>query len=123
MFVMVALLLVSVIGGSLLKSALAQHQMARQEQKRLQSEWLAESGLERAAANLLRNADYNGETWTISAADLKGNKEARVIITVKAVEEEQNRRQITVVADYPIDSPHRGRSRKTITVDLQKTKS
>ena len=70
LFALIALLLTSVIGGSLLKTALAQRRFALREQTRLQSIWLAESGIERAAARLSRDPNYTGETWSVSASDI-----------------------------------------------------
>ncbi|MCH7686191.1 MAG: pilus assembly PilX N-terminal domain-containing protein [Planctomycetes bacterium] len=121
LFAIIALLLTSIIGGSLLKTALAQRRLALREQIRLQSIWLAESGVERATAKLSRDANYTGETWSVSASDIGGNKEAKVIIEVETMNEAANRRRVTVIADYPHNSPQRSRTRKVITIDLVRT--
>jgi len=121
LFAMIALLLTSVIGGSLLKTALAQRRFALREQTRLQSIWLAESGVQRAVARLFRDPDYTGETWNVSASDIGGNKGAEVIIEVETVDDVPNRRRVTVIADYPQNLPQRSRTRTVITVDLDRT--
>ena len=121
LFALMALLLTSVIGASLLKTALAQRRFALREQTRLQSIWLAESGVERAVAGLSRDPAYTGETWSVSATDIGGNKDAEVKIQVETMDDAPNRRRVTVLADYPQNLPQRNRTRKVITVDLNRT--
>ena len=118
-FAMIALLLASVIGAALLKTALTQRRQARREQNRAQSEWLAESGAERAAALLARNAGYKGETWNVAATELGGHLSGRVVITVTPVPSDSNKRRINVTADFPADTPQRSRTSQTIEVDLK----
>jgi Tfp pilus assembly protein PilV len=117
-YAMIALLLASVIGAALLKTALAQRRQARHEQNRAQSAWLAESGVDRAAAMLVRDANYKGETWNVTAAELGGNLAGQVVIAVAPVSTDLNRRQVTVVADFPVGTRQRSRSRKTIEINL-----
>jgi Tfp pilus assembly protein PilV len=117
-YAMIALLLASVIGAALLKTALARRRQARHEQNRAQSAWFAESGVERAAALLARDANYKGETWGVTAAELGGKLDGQVVIEVAPVSSDPNRRQITVVADFPAGTKHRSRSRKTIEINL-----
>ena len=121
LFAMIALLLTSIIGGSLLKTVLAQRRFALREQTRLQSIWLAESGVERAVARLSRDPHYTGETWRVSASDIGGNKDAIVMIHIETVEDVPNRRRVTVIADYPQNLPQRRRTRTVVTVDLDRT--
>ena len=57
--------------GRALEMALAERDSNRDQERRLQAEWLVESGLERAACSPRgRCAAMRGETWPISAADL-----------------------------------------------------
>ncbi len=121
LFAIIALLLTSIIGGSLLKTALAQRRFALRDQTRLQSIWLAESGVERAAAMLSRDSNYTGETWSLPASDIGGNKAAEVIINIETVDDVPNRRRVTVIADYPQNLPQRSRTRTVNTVDLNRT--
>jgi type II secretory pathway component PulK len=115
---MIAVLLASAIGTILLKTALAQRRTAIREQRRQQSIWLAESAIDRAAAKLSRDGKYAGETWTVSAADLGGRDGARVVIKVAGVQSAAGLRTVSVTAEYPHDSPHRSRTTKSVTVDL-----
>jgi Tfp pilus assembly protein PilV len=118
-YAMIALLLASVIGAALLRTSLTQRQQARREQNRLQSDWLVESGVERAVATLVSDNKYEGETWNIDATELGGSRVGQVVIKVAAVKAEPNRRQITVTADFPAGTQQRSRSGKTIEVDLK----
>ena len=117
-YAMIALLLASVIGAALLRTALTQRQLARREQNRMQSQWLAESGVERAVATLVSDNKYAGETWNIDATELGGRRAGQVVIKVTPVKSKTNHSQITVTADYPAGTQQRSRSGKTIEVDL-----
>ena len=52
---------------------------------------------------LAADANYRGETWKISAADLEGRDDATVAIRVKLVPGKADRRAVRVQADYPSD--------------------
>jgi hypothetical protein len=78
------------------------------QQRHVQADWLAESGLERAAARLAESPDYYGETWHVAAEDLNGHDDARVQIIVEVPTSPECRR-VRVVADYPSESAHRVR--------------
>src|SRR4051812_23678064 len=79
--VLICLMLIVLIGGTLLRTGLVQRRQLRMEERKLQAEWLAESGLERAAARLAEDPAYRGETRKILAADLGGPWSGTVIIT------------------------------------------
>jgi hypothetical protein len=92
----------------------------------LQAAWLAEAGVERAAARLAADAKYAGETWPIAASELAGEAagkdnaaDAVVRIRVAAVEGKPNRRTVTVEADYPTDDVRRSRQTKQIIIDRE----
>ena len=70
--VLVCLMVLATMGGVLLRRGLAQHGQVEAGERRAQSEWLAEAGLERASARLAESPDYNGETWDLSPQDLSG---------------------------------------------------
>jgi hypothetical protein len=84
----------------------------------VQSQWLAESGVERAAAKLAADAAYSGETWTIPATDLGGQEAGVVRIEVKPVAEQEKRRTIKIEANFPDDPVHCARQEKEIVLDL-----
>lgn len=117
---MIAVLLASAVGMALLKTALAQRRTAIREQSRQQSLCLAESALDRAAAKLARDPKYAGETWEVSAADLGGRERGRVVIKVAGAKSAAKQRTVTVTAEFPADSPHRSRTTKTVTINLNR---
>jgi type II secretory pathway component PulK len=131
--VLVCLIIVTLISGAVLKVSVAQRELARSQERRLQAEWLAESGVERAMAGLARDRDYRGETWTLSAHDLGQSEReptgtspaqaetaaAQVTIAVERVPAATNRRRIHIQADYPLDPQGRSRHTKEIMIDLE----
>lgn len=113
---LLALALIAMVFGVLLKRAGGERTILRVEERAIQADWLAESGLERAAARLENDASYPGETWTIPAADLGGREGAEVRIEVEAVEGRPDRRRVRVQADHPPDAPSRARRSKTAII-------
>jgi type II secretory pathway component PulK len=83
---------------------------------RTQSQWLAESGIQRGAAKLLADPGYVGETWNIPPDQLQGEG-ANVTIQIETVESPPGRRQVQVLVEYPA-GPDALQVAKTITVDL-----
>ena len=118
MAALVYLVLALMVLGSLMGLASARRARARMEERRLQAEWLAESGLERAAAKLAAAPDYRGETWEPAAADLGGRDGGLVRIEVGPVENRPRRRHARAVAEYPRDSDRRARHTEHATIDL-----
>lgn len=82
--VLVCLLVMTVVGAAVAQSLLAGRREARREQDRLQTLWLAESGLARARARVDADPAYSGETWRISADELDDRRGADVEIVVEA---------------------------------------
>ena len=80
--VLVCLAVVGSFAMSLLRTAAARRRGAEAQQWRLQAQWLAESGLERAAVRLNADPRYAGEVWTPPPAELGGHA-AVVRIEVK----------------------------------------
>ena len=74
-------------------------------QWRQQAGWLAQSGLERAAARLARQRSFSGETWVLPAAALGGRQGGRVTIEVQTPAGRPGARQVRVTAFYP-DRPY-----------------
>src|SRR5262245_17424896 len=117
---MVCLLLAGLLLSSVLKLAVLQEQQLGFEKSRLQAAWLAESGLERAAARLAQEPGYSGETWKISAARLGGADAAVVVIRVQQTKTEESRRAIVVEATYPAEGPHHARLTGDAIVSVSK---
>ena len=134
--VLVCLLIITLISGAVLKVGLAQRDMNRERERRLQAEWLAESGVDRALARLTFDHSYTGETWPITAGELglperpataespgQADRSAAIVtIAVESIAGEANRRRIRVQADYPPDPPRRSRHSKQLLIDLEPNK-
>jgi hypothetical protein len=118
--VLVCLLVLALIAAGLLRMVHLQRGVLRTEERRLQADWLVESGLERAAARLADDAAYPGESWTLSARELEGPAPGVVTIAVEPGPgpAAAGSRLVTVVADYPGDPRQRVRSRKQAVVDV-----
>jgi hypothetical protein len=135
--VLICLVIITLISGALLKVSLAQRNMNGDRERRLQAEWLAESGVDRALARLTVDHNYSGETWPITAGELglpettaptespwrTARSAAIVTIAVEPIAGEANRRRIRVQADYPVDPPRRSRYSKQLLIDLEPNKT
>ena len=129
--VLVCLLVVMLLGAALLRVALTERDSNRDQERRLQAEWLVESGLERARARLAADGNYAGETWQIAAAEL-GLEDANanaglaagvVTIVVDRPAGAGGRRRVRVQADYPRDGPHPSRHSQERFIDLEPQKT
>jgi Tfp pilus assembly protein PilX len=116
--VMVLLLVVAGVVGALVQVLHVERQQIRSHDARLQTAWLAEAGLERAAARLRDAAGYEGETWTVPASSLGGTHGGRVEIRVERVAASPQLRRISVTADYPADPERRKRRSRESIVEI-----
>ena len=114
--VIVCLLVSTLIIAALLKLALLQSRRQIHEQHRVQAEWLADSALERVASRLSGDPGYQGETWSIEAAELGGRDGARVTIRVEADKSQTDNRRVEIEAIYPAEGPQPVRRRLTATI-------
>lgn len=123
----VAVLICFVVLGlmitALVKLGVAYRDQIRTAERRLQAEWLAEAGVDRALAKLSYDPDYKGETWEIpvdelglpAVKDTEKGPAAVVKIEVEPAKGQDGGRILRVRADYPPDSPRRVRvSREVI---------
>jgi hypothetical protein len=98
LIVMICLAVGSIFFGLMIRTGLAEWRLVRVQERQMQAAILAESGLNRAAARLAADADYQGETWQITAAELGGGEAAAVVISVAT---DGDHRTIKAQADYP----------------------
>jgi type II secretory pathway component PulK len=111
--VLVSLVVVTALVAGWTSDGLSLSRKSRDAEQRLQADWLAEAGLDRAAARLAVDHNYSGETWTIAPAELSSADGGRVEIHVAATGAS---RRISVAADYPADPQRRCRIRKEIVL-------
>ena len=116
--VLIGLIIIGLICAGLLKVALARRSEVALEERRSQTEWLAESGLERASARLAASGDYQGETWEIPAEDLGGRGPAKVLIEIQPIADRLDHRKVRVQADYPSESSLRTRQTREIIIKI-----
>jgi Tfp pilus assembly protein PilX len=131
--VLVCLIIVTLVTSAVLKVGLAQRELARVQERRLQAEWLAQSGIERALARLDDDRAYAGESWSIGAselglserapasarADQESSAAAVVLIAVERVPGDSGRRRVRAQADYPRDPHRRSRHTQEIMIELK----
>jgi len=115
LILLISLGIVAVLLSLLLRQAALARRAYQQDRQTLQAEWLAEAGVERAAARLAADAKYTGETWQVPARDLKGNDGGEVRIKIDAAA--SGRSTLHVEADYPAATETRSRCTKRIDVD------
>lgn len=109
---LVILALLSAWGAMLLKLAVAQRLQVQGEQRRLQCEWLAEAGLERAAARFARDSKYRKETWDIPADSLGGRD--RGVVTINIEPAASGSYRMSVTAEFPRDTAECVRITRTL---------
>ena len=115
--VLVCLMMATALFVLVVRQALAERRAIEMRCGGVQALWLAEAGVERAAARLAADPKYAGETWTISTAELGGSDGALVRIEVKAIADRPQRRLVRVEADYADAPERRCRQVKQIVVD------
>ncbi len=115
--VLVALLVVMLISSAIVRGLVVQHRLARAEQQRVQAFWFAESAVQRARAQLAATPDYDGETWQIELPE-SGYAPSQAVIRVEPIENEPDKRSITVEARLPNDPIDGVLEQRSLVVDL-----
>jgi len=96
--VLVGLLVVALIGTAMTRTVLLQRRATRQAEYEQQAAWLADSALQRARARLADDAEYQGETWTVAAAELAAGASGIAVIRIETAD---GARLIAIEATYP----------------------
>jgi len=78
----ISLLLVTATAAALIRTVLTQRSLIRSGEVRIQTEWLIQSGIAKAAAGLAADPAYRGEVWSIPADQLRNTFSARIQIEV-----------------------------------------
>lgn len=116
---LVAIAVATVVFMSTLRLAVAEREALQVEAWRAQAAWLVESGLERAAAKLAADPQYQGETWRVAGAALGGKLGAAVQIDVQPLPDQPERRSVHVRADYPDHPQRRARQSKQVVIEVR----
>ena len=120
--VLIVLLVCLAVAATLIvgavRIALTSHRATQTASWNVQARWLAESGLERAAAKLAAAAAYPGETWTIPAEELGAEESGVVRIEVQPIPEQEKHYKIKIEADFPDDPLHYARQEKEVVIEI-----
>jgi len=115
---MVSLAMLSMTAVALVRVTLLQRSMVRNNELRIQSEWLFQSAVVRASSELKSNAEYAGEEWKITAQSLGQTSGAVANISVDTVEGKTNERQASITVIYPPDDTERATVSRSVTISL-----
>ncbi|MHB8897273.1 MAG: hypothetical protein ACYC6Y_00850 [Thermoguttaceae bacterium] len=94
--VLVALLVATMLGASLIQAVLIHHRQVRILAGQQQASWLADAGVLRAVRHLSDSRDYTGETWQVPAEVLGPSRTAEVTIRVAQLDGRPDGREIQV---------------------------
>ncbi len=120
---LVCVALVVAMAGLMARMFVVHSQYGRAQFRRMQCQWLVDSGIERAAARLAADAEFTGETWRIEPEELDGQNAALVHIDVASDPTKPEDWLITVQADYPAEQPTRVRQTRTVHLAQPKSNS
>lgn len=115
---LICLLIVLLVSATVVRGLIVQHRSARTEIQQVQAAWLADSAIDRAAAKLDANRDYEGETWEVAIGETGDAAKGVAAIVVGAVDGEPDQRRISVEAHWPDDPVFRVMKKRQLTVDL-----
>ena len=118
-----ALLIVSMLGASLIRTVTLSRQQLQRETLRTQAVLLADSGAARAIARLKTSSDYTGETWLVPTEQLTAGRTASVLIIVAPEPDHPEQTLIAATAEYPQGSSTAIRITKRITITTLKSLS
>ena len=94
----VCLLIATSLLASMLKSVVRHARQTRQTEMRVQTEWLAESGLERAVWLMRTEQEYAGEVWRIPPEKLSDRYAGHVRIGLEPSADDASQILITATA-------------------------
>ena len=106
----VTLAIVASLALTMIRSTLIARANRQTAADRLQAAWLAEAGVERAAARAADDEEYSGETWEVPPEAL-GGRAAKVEIEITKKEET---RIIRATATFPKEGTKRARWEKEV---------
>jgi Tfp pilus assembly protein PilV len=120
----VTLLVITSIMGSIMHALLTELRQTRQTAIQVQTQWLADAAVERAAARLSADTNYAGESWQVDLPGSNSATESRgtVEITIERGDNEKSTR-IVVHANYPDDSRRRVSAQRAVSVSTPKKNS
>ena len=91
MLVLICLSFATVVATLLIQAALAERTYAKRIELTYQTDWLVESGIDRAAAQIAKSSAYEGETWPVDLPNLDRPLKAVVHIAAQRTDDPQIR--------------------------------
>ncbi|MGZ0169696.1 MAG: hypothetical protein ACKVHE_09070 [Planctomycetales bacterium] len=113
---MISLAMLSLTTVAMVRVALLQRGVVRSNELRVQSEWLFQSAVARAASQLQANAEYNGEEWEIAADSIGQSFDAVARISVEPSDDQTKDRAVAITVIYPPDDPNRAMVSRTVSI-------
>jgi type II secretory pathway component PulK len=113
---LVVLIVAAAMAIGLTRLLVARHRVQMTQERHLQVIELARAGIDRARAQVARSEDYQGETWNVSAEQLRGEGEGTVELVVTLVDDSPALRRITARAAWGADE-HRVQHTREMVVD------
>src|SRR5262245_25525600 len=121
---MVTLLVITSTMAAIIHSLLVDLRQTRQAANELQAQWLADSAVSRAAAQLRANPEYAGETWKPLMGVSDNDKNAGVAeIRIERANEAGKEPRVIVDARYPDHPLRRVVTRRTHVITPIKNNS
>jgi type II secretory pathway component PulK len=115
-FALIAFLLASMLIAAMLRTASMSHRQMKREEFRIQASFLADAGCARAIGRLRGNPEFRGETWSVPAQELSGDRTAIVELTVTSPAEAPGGKSVSAVVEYPSGNADRVRITRSVTV-------
>lgn len=115
---MVSLAMLSLTAAAMVRVTLLQRSMVRNNELRIQSEWLFQSAVARASSELKADAEYDGEEWKITAESLSQTSDALAQISVEPIDGKTNERRVAITINYPPSDAQRATVSRSVTISL-----
>jgi hypothetical protein len=106
----VVIVMATAMAAAMVQMALTQRLQFETERRRVQAEWYAQAGLDRAVTASAKSDDYTGEEWTVTESPARS---AQIQITFDRGHEPP---RAAVVVEYPVGQLHRVRCRRELTL-------
>ena len=99
--VLACIVVAMMLCAAMTRTVLLHHRQLQVAIDQQQTEWLAESGVQRAIHGLRKSPDYRGERWPVPATLLSGGADASVTISVQPQGDSDSGWNIVVESRYP----------------------
>lgn len=106
---------ISAIAMATVRTAVIEQRQALRREQELQSLWLAESAVERAAVRARSEEGYSGESWRVAVGPGEDSPAGVATITVEG--DSAGERKIVAVARFPDDARWGIVTRKELTIE------